>query len=58
MNSTNDFFKISGLLLSCSLIATMSYIVLAWSAINDIGTLNSWTRDYLFSYFIDFIITD
>jgi len=58
LKSTNDFFKISGIVLSSSLIATMSYIVLAWSAINDIGTLNSWTRDYLFSYFIDFIISD
>jgi len=51
LKSSKDFLKLIGIIISGGLIAAMSYIVLAWSAINDAETLNSWTRDYLFSYF-------
>jgi len=40
-----------GVIFSASFIGICSYIILAWSAISDVYTLNRWARDYIIQYF-------
>lgn len=51
LKSHKGFLKLIGIIVSSGLLSAMTYIILAWSAINDAETLNSWSRDYLFAFF-------
>lgn len=47
LKSSLKILNMLGVLVSAGLIGACSFIVLAWSAMNEVNILNRWARDYL-----------